>query len=201
MIVEHSAQLAEMVEQVLAFAGAKRNESALARKPVVVTQILRDAIAACAMETEAAQCEVETHVEPDLPLVLGDTLALRRVFHNLIINAVKHGGEGRWIGVNTRYLDRHRPGCVEVEISDHGAGIPPSEQAHVFEPFFRGSRADRLRIRGSGIGLSVVREIVQVHRGSVHFQSHPGKGTTFTVRLPVAGAAGEVSLAEKALVS
>lgn len=201
MIVEHSAHLAEMVEQVLAFAGAKRNESTLARKPVVVAQILRDAIAACALATEAAHCEVEVHVGADLPLVLGDEVALRRVFQNLLINAIKHGGEGKWIGVNTRYLNQTRPGCVEVQVSDHGAGIPPGEQAHVFEPFFRGSRANDLQTRGSGIGLSVVQEIVQVHRGSVRVESHPGTGTTFTVRLPVAETARDEPTAANTLSS
>ncbi len=197
MIVEHSTQLAEMVEQVLAFAGARRNESTLVHKPVVIAQILQEAIVACALETQAAHCEVETQIEPDAPPVLGDAQALIRMFQNLLGNAVKHGGAGKWIGVTCRYLDHPRPGYVEVEVSDHGAGIPPREQAHVFEPFFRGSRANGLQTRGSGIGLSVVQEIVRGHRGSVRVESHSGKGTTFTVRLPVAESAGEVAAAEK----
>ncbi len=186
LIVEHSDQLADMVEQVLSFAGARRNELTLSRKPVAVAQVVREAVAACSLDTQAAECEVEATVEGDPPPVLGDAHALRRVFQNLITNAAKHGGRGRWIGVRTRYVNGAFPGCVEVAVSDHGDGIPAREQPHVFEPFYRGSRARGQQTRGSGIGLSVVQEIVKVHGGGVRIASAAHGGTVFTVSLPAA---------------
>ncbi len=186
LILDHSKQLADMVEQVLAFAGAKRHSSKLARVPVEVAQLIRQAITACALDTQATGCEVQTNIEAELPPVLGDARALQRVFQNLLANAAKHGGKGKWIGVSTRYINGTAPGCVEIEVADHGEGIPAREQTHVFEPFFRGSRAQAQQTRGSGIGLSVVQEIVQVHGGSVRVESVVGRGTTFTVSLPAA---------------
>ena len=186
VIVEHSDQLADMVEQVLAFAGARRNESTLARKPVAVAQVVQEAVAACSADTRAAGCEVQTVIEGSPPPVLGDANALRRVFQNLLTNAAKHGGGGRWIGVQVRCVNGSAPGRVEVSVSDRGEGVPAREQAHVFEPFFRGARARGQQIRGSGIGLSVVQEIVKVHGGSVRVESGAERGAVFTVSLPAA---------------
>ncbi len=186
VIVEHTDQLADMVEQVLAFAGARRNESTLARKPVLVAQVIQEAVTACSLDPSTAGCTIQTTVEGKPPPVWGDAHALRRVFQNLLGNAAKHGARDQWIGVHTRHVSGSSPGCVEVKISDHGEGIPAREQPHVFEPFFRGQRAREQQTRGSGIGLSVVQEIVKVHGGGVRVESEPGRGTVFTVSLPAA---------------
>jgi signal transduction histidine kinase len=70
-------------------------------------------------------------------------------------------------------------------VADRGPGIPPDEQAEIFKPFFRGALAQTMQIRGSGLGLSLVREIVAAHGGTVSVESQKGQGTTFTVRLPL----------------
>ena len=127
---------------------------------------------------------------PALPPVTGDTAALRRVFQNLITNAAKHGSEGRWIGVTAALLNGTAPPVVEVRVADRGPGIPASEQAEVFEPFSRGAAAQAQQIRGSGLGLSVVRDIVEAHGGTVSVESDPGQGATLVVRLPVDRGAG-----------
>ena len=75
---------------------------------------------------------------------------------------------------------------IEVQVSDLGAGIPKSEQSEIFKPFFRGTAAQTRQIRGSGLGLSLVREIVEAHGGTISVTSEAGCGTTFTVRLPAA---------------
>ncbi len=186
LIIDHSKQLAEMVEQVLAFAGAKRNESVLVSRPVVMERVIQQAIESCVADTLSVHCEVQVDFELGLPPVLGDASALQRVFQNLLTNAAKHGGKSGWIDVRVRHIERTFSGCVEVEVADGGAGIPTREQPHVFEPFFRGARAQADQTRGSGIGLSVVQEIVQLHRGSVRVESMVDHGTTFTVSLPVA---------------
>ena len=78
---------------------------------------------------------------------------------------------------------------VEVRIEDRGDGISEEDQAQLFEPFSRGTASREKQIQGSGLGLSVVREIVEAHRGSVFVRSDGERGATFTVRLPVAPAA------------
>ncbi len=184
LIIDHAEQLRELVEQTLALAGSDKGRAALARERVEIPQLLQAAIAAVAEDTQAAQCEVHLESPPILPPLSGDAAALRRVFQNLITNAAKHGGDGRWIGITTVPVNGSRPPMVEVRVADHGAGIPASEQSEVFKPFFRGAAAQAKQIRGSGLGLSVVRQIVEAHGGSVSVESGAGRGTTFTVRLP-----------------
>ena len=73
---------------------------------------------------------------------------------------------------------------LEVRVADRGPGIPENEQAEIFKPFVRGAAAQEKQIRGSGLGLSLVKEIVEAHGGAVLVRSQPGQGATFTVRLP-----------------
>ncbi len=186
LIIEHTEQLTDMLEQLLELAGAKKNRAALAHKPVELGKVLSEAIAAAKHDTQIAGCAVQFELPAALPRVTGDALALRRVFQNLITNAAKHGGDGGWIGVTAKGINRHEAPHVEVRVSDRGAGIPAAEQADIFKPFVRGARAEAKQIRGSGLGLSLVQEIVALHQGSVSLDSQPGHGATFIVRLPTA---------------
>lgn len=186
LIIQHADQLKELVEQTLALAGARRSGEPPRRERVELPALLSEAHAAVGDDTRAAGCEVVFEHPTSLPDVLGDRAALRRVFQNLIANAAKHGGAGRWIGVTTAAVKIDGTTQVEVRVSDQGPGIPPNEQEHIFKPFFRGADAQAKQTRGSGLGLSVVREIVQAHGGGVSVASAPGGGATFTVRLPIA---------------
>lgn len=117
------------------------------------------------------------------PEISGDAAALRRVFQNLLTNAARHGGSGGWIGLSAKAVNGAEA-MVEVRVADRGPGIPESEQVGIFKPFVRGSAAQERQIRGSGLGLSLVKEIVEAHNGVVLVRSQPGQGATFTVRLP-----------------
>ena len=185
LIMQHAEQLGEMVEQVLALAGARKRESGMVRQPVGLADVLKDAVAATTHDTEAADCAVQLALPPVMPPVLGDASALRRVFQNLITNAAKHAGTGRWIGITAINHEESQPPVVEVQVSDHGPGIPVDEQAEIFKPFYGSSRAQAEQIRGSGLGLSLVKEIVVAHGGTVSVQSTNGHGATFSVRLPM----------------
>jgi two-component system, OmpR family, phosphate regulon sensor histidine kinase PhoR len=125
---------------------------------------------------------IELHVSSDLPAVAGDESALRRVFHNLVGNAVKYGAAGRWVGLQAHATGTH----VEVTVSDRGIGIPPADQERIFDPFYRAPDVVAAQIQGAGLGLSLVKRIVDAHRGRISVTSTPGAGSTFTVTLPVA---------------
>jgi signal transduction histidine kinase len=124
---------------------------------------------------------VETDIPDDLPPVRADAAALGRVLENLITNAVKFASEGRWIGVSAR------PGkersTVLLHVEDRGPGIPPGERAHVFEPFYRGSAARDRQAPGSGLGLSLVRHVVESHGGRVRVEPGEAGGTRVVVEL------------------
>jgi signal transduction histidine kinase len=185
LIIQHAEQLTDMIEQLLELAGVKKNPAALARNPVALVDVLKDAIAAAEHDTQAAGCVVQFEVPAPLPLISGDASALRRVFQNLITNAAKHGGDGKWVGVTAAVVNGENAPVVEVRVADRGSGISESEQAEIFKPFARGALAKARQVRGSGLGLSLVHEIVELHRGSVSVSSQPGHGATFIVRLPV----------------
>jgi signal transduction histidine kinase len=155
-------------------------EAGLLRSPVDITQALSEALDSAGAELQDSGSTIDLQAPPGLPLVQGDPGAIRRIFQNLIANAARHGGGGP-IEVTASTSG----GFVEVRVSDSGPGIPPEELSQVFDPFFRGERARASRIRGTGLGLSLVRDSISLMGGSVSVQSQPNSGTTFTVTFPV----------------
>ena len=109
-------------------------------------------------------------------VVMGDEAALGRVVTNLITNAAKHGADGRWIGVTVSSCTVKGGHEVLIAVSDRGRGIEAAELAHVFEPFRRGRRALEQQMHGNGLGLSLVKRIVEAHGGRVAVTSAPGRG-------------------------
>ena len=182
-------RLTDMVEQILEFAGIQSGQRGFALRPVGLGPLLHDIVSASSELIQGAGLVVEFDIPADLPPVLGDEPALRRVFQNLIDNAIKYGAAGRSIAVSAR-----RSGSeVEVTIADHGIGIDAADQARIFEPFYRAADVVAAQMQGAGLGLSLVQRIVLAHGGRVTVKSAPREGSAFIVRLPVADedAAGE----------
>jgi signal transduction histidine kinase len=173
-------RLTELVEQILEFAGLQSGQRAVARRPVTIDSVLSEAVAAAESPADAAGVRVELSIADGLPAVSGDEAALRRAFLNLIGNAVKYGASAGWVGVRASA----NRGRVEVAISDRGIGIAPSEQEKIFEPFYRTPDVVAAQIQGAGLGLSLVKRIVEAHGGRIAVTSAPGQGSTFTVTLP-----------------
>lgn len=123
------------------------------------------------------------HIElPERPvLVFADADRLQQVLHNLLENAMRYTSAGGEIRVSLA----SRPGEARIDVTDTGAGIPAADVPYVFERFFRSDRARRAYSGGSGLGLSIVRWIVEAHKGTVEVKSALDRGTTFTVRLPL----------------
>lgn len=183
LIVQHAEQLSEMVEQILDL-GRARNMPAVPTQAVDVAKVVTDAITATAEEAKGVSVEVQ--LAPGLRTISSDPSMLQRAFQNLITNAAKHAATGGWVGV-TAVVDEHiEPSMVEIQVADRGGGIPQEELDAIFEPFYRGATAQAYQVRGSGLGLTLVKEIVESHGGSVRVESEEGQGTTFTVRLPSA---------------
>ena len=125
--------------------------------------------------------KIEKTIEPDIPPVLADSNALHQALQNLVDNAVKYGRN--LVRISAQKLD---PNSVRISVSDSGPGIPVEEQPHVFDPFFRGQRAIQDQIHGTGLGLHLVKEIVEAHGGTIHLQSDYLTGTEFSITLPAA---------------
>ena len=175
-------RLTEMVEQILELAGIHSGQRSFALRPVPIVPLLHDIVRASSTLIEEAQIDVEFELPETLPPVLGDEQGLRRVFQNLVGNAVKYGAQGRWIGLTARVSGKQ----VIVTVADRGIGIPPAEQARIFEPFYRTPSVIAAQIQGAGLGLSLVQRIVEAHGGRITVKSAEGSGSEFTVVLPAA---------------
>jgi signal transduction histidine kinase len=185
LIREESEKLTAIVEQVLQFASAKSGRLIREREPVSVPDLIQDSLLSTRGMLEDTLCRVDTEIQPGLPSVLGDSMALRHALQNLINNAVKYGTDGvKWIGLFARATAGVSGNMIEIRVEDRGPGIPREEQGHVFDAFFRGQRAVRDQIHGTGLGLNLVKKIVEAHGGTVDVQSEPGAGTTFIIKLP-----------------
>lgn len=194
LVRDEGRRLSEMVEQVLELAGAESGRPPAPRRLLRVGQLVDDALASCDPALRAAGVKVETDVPAGLPSVLGDEAALGRALRNLFDNAIKYGGDSPWLGIRARAGDGEREVLVTVE--DHGLGIAPEDLPRIFEPFYRGRHLSSQPIHGSGLGLSLVRRIVESHGGRVVVERGGGGGSAFTIRLPAHGEAAPVPTAE-----
>lgn len=175
-------RLSEMVEQILELAGIQSGQRSFALRPVPVVPLLHDIVRSSSTLVDDAQLEVEFDIPDTLPPVLGDEAALRRVFQNLIGNAIKYGASGRWVGIRARSAGRE----IVVSVADRGIGIPAAEQTRIFEPFYRAPNVVDAQIQGAGLGLSLVQRIVEAHGGRISVHSAEGSGSEFSVHLPAA---------------
>jgi signal transduction histidine kinase len=142
-----------------------------------VSETVRD------LTTEAADRGLElTASAPEVPIyVFADAGRLQQVLHNLIENALRYTEQGGAI----RVVVAAAPGEARISVADTGVGIPEADLPYVFERFFRSKRSRHANPGGSGLGLSIVRWIVEAHKGRVTVESTVGKGSTFTVYLPL----------------
>jgi len=196
LIQRESERLGEIVEQVLRFAGTQAGRVVQERQSLSVVGLIEETLQSNKGMLEDALCEVETHIEPGLPPVTGDSLALRHALQNLLANAAKYGGAGKQaIRISASAVRGVKSSEIEIRVADHGSGIPPEEQKHVFDAFFRGRKAVQDQVHGTGLGLHLVKKIVEAHGGSVSLESAPDAGSTFIVRLPAAPAEPQDELA------
>lgn len=185
LIEDEGRRLTDMVEQVLAYAGLEGSRRVRAPRPVDMQGLVESVTATCRPLCDAAGCALEVDTGgPGMPPVLGDEAALGRALHNLVSNAVKHGADGGWVGVTLSACAVRGRQEVQLTVSDRGRGIDAADLAHIFEPFHRGRHAIAQQIHGNGLGLNLVKRIVEAHAGRIAVTSTPGAGATFAVYLP-----------------
>ncbi len=177
---EKMDHLNRVVEQVLDF--ARSTEPRLA--PVNVNQLLDDLSLLTRHKLRQQRVEVVRELAPQLPAVLGDATQLEQAFLNLTLNAVEAMPEGGRLTITTRALrqprTRKEPTHVRIEFTDTGAGMTEEQQQRVFSSLLATTKA-----KGTGLGLAIVARVIETHRGEVKVKSELGKGTAFTITLPV----------------
>jgi signal transduction histidine kinase len=150
----------------------------------VIDQALED----CAPDFLRTGAQVERHIDPQLPKVEGDPSALGQCLRNLLENAAIHGsrnGLASMVPTQVKIRAAKTEQGIEIRVEDNGPGIDSVALPHLFEPFYRGPRAIEDQIHGTGLGLSLVKHIMDAHGGAVEVQSKVGQGTSFTLKIPV----------------
>ncbi len=165
-------RIAGIVRRLLKFAKPGTEEI----QSVQINQILEELLALLRGQLFRRKIEIAPEFAENLPEVSASTDQLRQVFLNMIKNAEDAMPEGGKLTIRTRY----RKGRVEIDIADDGCGIPPEDLKNIFEPFFTTKG-----VKGTGLGLSVSYGIIKNYSGEISVDSEPGRGTTFTIQLPV----------------
>ncbi len=186
VIRNQARQLSGLVEQILLFAATGQGRQRYDLRPLEISDIIEAALGSTRELVQAAQFTVEREIAAGLPLVLGDRSALSQCLQNLITNAVKYGGEARWLGIQARVAEggmSHKE--VEIRVSDRGIGITAAELPHIFEPFYRSPSVTAAQVHGTGLGLPLAQSIARAMKGKITVTSQPGRGSTFTLHLPI----------------
>jgi len=184
-------RMQRLVVDLLALTRLDEGRLKLRLTPVEVSPLLADVCTQ--MQSQVHGQSLTYQVPPGLPALGGDADQLRRVLLNIVENALKFTPPGGWVELR---VANEKQGWVMLEIQDTGAGIPPEALPHVFERFYRAdpSRTHQSsQIGGSGLGLSLARELVEAHGGTIAISSRVGQGTTVTLWLPVHNTAHHVS--------
>ncbi len=173
-------RLAELTGDIIELSKLQSLGTIEAGDTVSIDEIVLEAVDANKVAAESADVELVVQASTGA-YVFGDKSSLVTAVHNLIRNAINysHGPARVGIGVVVR------EGKVEISVTDQGVGIPANELGRIFERFYRGDPARTREKGGTGLGLSIVKHVVQNHRGEVRVWSHPGRGSTFTIKLAV----------------
>ena len=180
LIKGEGKKLSAMVEQILEFAGANSGKQKYRFSSTNVQEVVNDALNECRPLIDSGGFTVETDLQSDLPSLNADGLALSSAIQNLVANSIKYANGSKWIKISARNGD----GRVKIAVEDKGIGIAASDLRQIFEPFYRSKEVVDAQISGNGLGLNLVKKIVEAHDGKISVESTPGVGSTFTIDLP-----------------
>jgi two-component system phosphate regulon sensor histidine kinase PhoR len=174
-------RLGLLVDKVLKLSMFEKKEVELKKETFDMEGLINEVLNIMKLQFEKHNATVSVKTEGNNFMIEADRLHVTSVLYNLLDNAVKYSNEVPVIEVKLSELPQD---IIELKVTDNGIGIPKEFQRKIFDKFFRVPMGDRHNIKGYGLGLSYVSEIVRRHMGYIKVDSEPGKGTTFTVKLP-----------------
>ena len=181
-----ATRLGNLTSRIMSLSRLQSSDELTELRDVAVDEVITSAIETHAIAAESAGVTLVRGGTRGL-YVRGDVQVLSEAVGNLIANAIAYSPPASHVGIGVKIA----PEAVEIAVTDRGIGIPESDQQRVFERFYRADHARSRRTGGTGLGLSIVKHAVQRHGGEVQLWSRPGRGSTFTIRLPaVAGPEG-----------
>ncbi len=181
LIKGEGKKLTTMVEQILEFAGARSGKRKFDFRSTNVAEIIENAITECQPLLSEKEFVLEKEFSKQLPAISADSNALSHALQNLIINSIKYSNGSRWLKISAENGDG---GLLKISVEDKGIGISKKDLTQIFEPFYRAKTVVDEQIHGNGLGLSLVKQIVEAHKGKIKVESEIGKGSIFTIELP-----------------
>lgn len=178
IIMRRVIMLTNLVDDLTALLAAETQE--LRREEIDTILLVYSLLADYRMRASELGIQLEAEIDENMPWILGDSTHLRRVFDNLVSNAFKFTPSGGHITLRLKALGND----VQIEVEDSGEGIPEDKVGRIFERFYQVEGGSTRRHKGTGLGLTLVKEIIEAHRGTVSVRSQLGAGTTFTIVIP-----------------
>ncbi|HZI87057.1 MAG TPA: HAMP domain-containing sensor histidine kinase, partial [Pyrinomonadaceae bacterium] len=181
-IIRHeSRRLNKTIDNILDFSKIEAGRKTYNFAEGDMGEVIQNVLSSYRYQISNSGFDVQTNIQPDLPPVLIDGDAMAQAISNLLDNAIKYSGDVKQLSITTETLRSH----LSIEIADHGIGIPRAEQAKIFEKFYRVGNGLVHDVKGSGLGLSLVKHIIDAHKGTISVESDAGKGSRFTIILPL----------------
>jgi two-component system, OmpR family, phosphate regulon sensor histidine kinase PhoR len=177
IIVGESERLGSLIENVLDFAKVERGRQAYHFTEGSVSDVVTRAVEVCRLRAERDGMELTLELEPSLPVVRLDERALEIAVINLIDNAMKYAQDGARVAVSVRQAQ----GTLEIRVADQGPGIAAEDRKRIFERFVRGRATQEKPVRGSGIGLALVKHIAEAHGGKAWVEPNTPRGSVFVL--------------------
>jgi signal transduction histidine kinase len=185
---EQTAHLSRLVEDLRLAATAEAGALRLERSAVRLGEIAEDAVDAFRTRAASRGVRMDLNVEQGLPEVMADPTRVHQVVANLLENALRHTPEGGSVAVA---VGCSAPDRLRLEVADTGPGIPPDRLPHIFDQFYRVDPSRSRETGGAGLGLTIVKRLVEAHGGRVWAESEVGRGSRISIELPVSPGAGQ----------
>lgn len=179
IIETESKRLSRLADDLLKLASLESDQVKFEPRPYALDKQLRSVVLVC--EPQWAEKKLNMEIDLNSLSINADEDLLNQVWLNLLQNSIKFTPIGGTIKVKLQTEGNH----AVVSITDNGIGIAPEDQIHIFERFYKADKSRTRSKEGSGLGLSIVKKIINLHGGSIDVVSSPGTGTTFTVSLPL----------------
>jgi signal transduction histidine kinase len=184
IILDNCRHLVRLLNDLLDLARSDAGRLAIAPRPIQMAPLIEDVVRTMRAQTDPADQTISERIDANLPLVEAEPDRIRQILVNLVTNAHEYSPEGASIEVNARVVDAD----MEIDVTDDGPGIPSPQVDHIFERFVRGDAGLTQRVGGTGLGLAISKSLVELHGGTISVDSVVGRGSTFSVRLPLAPA-------------
>ncbi|MCK5211868.1 HAMP domain-containing protein [Candidatus Parcubacteria bacterium] len=185
-INESNDRMVALINDLLNVSRIEEGRFVYEKKPVAISVMVKKIVSSLAAITAKKKIKISLSLpKRPLPKLLVDAEKVEQAIQNIIDNAIRYSAGGSEVAIRVKQIKEGKAKFIQIEVEDHGIGIADKDQEHLFGKFFRGENAVRTQTEGSGLGLFIVKNVVEAHNGKIWFDSKVNEGTTFYIKLPI----------------